>query len=180
MNINGLTAAIGRPRAADTERAAASAAAKSADQAAGIAAERARGGLANAGTTTTPKAARPPANTQFAPNTLAALISAQGAAPTAAETASALIGAVDGDGDGALSLTELRAAQPGKAGTAHDADSQGPLARKFAKLDADADGQLSLAELQSALAGRHVGFLKRWIDHQPAPDKTPPASPADG
>ncbi len=174
MTINALTAATGWSRAADAARAAGSAAAKSADQAAGIAADRARAALAEAASATSPKAARPAADAQFAPYTLAALMSAQGARPSAAETASALI-------DGALSLTELRAALPGKAGAAHGADGQGPLARKFAKLDADGDGQLSLGELQSAAASHHLGFLRRLIDHHPAPAETlaatPPAPP---
>jgi Ca2+-binding EF-hand superfamily protein len=63
--------------------------------------------------------------------------------PTSADVASRLIGDVDSDSDGALSLAEITS----KLGLGDDSD----LTSAFGKLDTDGDGQLTTAELTAAL-----------------------------
>jgi Ca2+-binding EF-hand superfamily protein len=65
--------------------------------------------------------------------------------PSSDDLAAKLIGDVDGDKDGALSLDEVNSALSGKT-----TDSKG-VAEAFGKLDSDADGKLSTSELSAAL-----------------------------
>ncbi len=92
--------------------------------------------------------AEPPAAQRFGPRTLDALIKNQ-TAPTPESLAEKLVAAIDGDDDGAFSLTELKDALPGRSGQAKGRAAHAE--RAFDRLDADGDGKVTVAELALAL-----------------------------
>lgn len=92
-----------------------------------------------------PLSGRPNA-ARFTADTLSSLLGAQEAPPSSADVAAKLIKTADTNGDGSLSLDEIKAALNGKSTTSADA-----LSQAFAKLDTNGDGQLSASELTSAL-----------------------------
>ncbi|HQN50286.1 MAG TPA: EF-hand domain-containing protein, partial [Phenylobacterium sp.] len=75
---------------------------------------------------------------------LSSLLSAQSSPPSASDIASQLISDSDTDGDGVLSLDEIKS----KLSDTSDTDS---LQARFDDLDSDSDGALSASELSSAL-----------------------------
>jgi Ca2+-binding EF-hand superfamily protein len=83
---------------------------------------------------------------QFASATLASLLTTQQGPPSSTDIANKVIGAVDTDGDGQLSLDEIEKALGSDTTSGTDAASQA-----FAKLDANGDGKISADELSSAL-----------------------------
>lgn len=91
----------------------------------------------------------------FAARTLGSLLSAQEQHPSASDIAGRLITAADGDGDGALSLTEIQ--------TALGATPSDRLAAAFNSVDADSDGKVSAEELTAGLqaARGHHGHHAR-------------------
>ena len=107
------------------------------------------------GAPTSQPTSAPNAN-QFVSDTLASLLSAQEAPPSAADVAGEIIKVADTNGDGSLSLSEVEAALGQSTGadstsgsdTAPGADA---LAQAFNKIDANGDGQVSDQELTDAL-----------------------------
>ncbi len=92
-------------------------------------------------------AASGPSATQFASATLASLMTTQQQGPpSSTDIANKVIGAVDTDGDGQLSLAEIEKALGADTTSGTDAASQA-----FAKLDTNGDGKISADELASAL-----------------------------
>jgi len=88
-----------------------------------------------------------PSATQFASATLASLMTTQQQGPpSSTDIANKVIGAVDTDGDGQLSLDEIEKALGADTTSGTDAASQA-----FAKLDTNGDGKISTDELASAL-----------------------------
>lgn len=94
------------------------------------------------------------ASSQFAANTLASLLSVQ-QQPSASDFAAKLIGQVDANGDGSLSLDEIKStlekAGLSKTSSTSSASGGDPLAQAFGKLDSNGDGKLDGTELASAL-----------------------------
>ena len=125
-----------------------------------------------------PSAPPPPrssgqASSQFAANTLASLLSVQ-QQPSASDFASKLIGQVDANGDGSLSLDEIKSTlekagltQTSKSTSASNSD---PLAQAFGKLDSNGDGKLDSTELASALEA----MMKSHHGHRHGPPPPPP------
>ena len=121
---------------------------------------------------------------------MATLISAQSEGSLADKAASSLIGALDGDKSGSLSLTEVQSALLGEAPAAGASDAASSvsarIAQGFAKLDTNGDGQLGADELASAMrtleqraassVGRH--HHHHHSDTQQAAVTPPAASPA--
>ena len=91
---------------------------------------------------------------QFAANTLSNLLSTQEGAETSpfANLAAKLIDRADTDGDGALSVDEIKASLASRSSAS--ASSTDDLTAAVAKLDTDADGKLSASELGAGLAAR--------------------------
>jgi Ca2+-binding EF-hand superfamily protein len=71
--------------------------------------------------------------------------------PSSTDIANKVIGAVDADGDGQLSLAEIEKALGADTTSGTDASSQANMGQAFAKLDANGDGKISADELASAL-----------------------------
>lgn len=92
--------------------------------------------------------AEPAAARRFGPRTLDALIKNQ-TAPSPESIAEKLVAAIDGDDDGAFSLTELKDALPGRSGQAKGRAAHAE--RAFDRLDGDGDGKVTVAELALAL-----------------------------
>jgi len=115
------------------------------------------------------------ASSQFAANTLASLLSVQ-QQPSASDLASRLIGQVDTDSDGSLSLDEIRStlekAGMSKASSASGASSQDLLTSAFGKLDGNGDGKLDTSELTSALEE----MMKAHHGHRHGPPPPPQAT----
>jgi hypothetical protein len=88
---------------------------------------------------------------QFAPDLLSALISAQGSPPTVSQLAKGLISALDSNGDGSLSLTEVQKTLAGPSAASALADTA--VNNAFSKIDTSGDGQLSADELAAAMNG---------------------------
>ncbi len=86
---------------------------------------------------------------RFAADTLSSLLSLQQTSSN--DLANKLIGKVDGDGDGSLSLAEIESTLSGAPKSASGAAASDPLAQAFASLDTDGDGKLNASELSSAL-----------------------------
>ena len=109
-------------------------------------------GAGQASTPPTPSAQQASGATaaQFTADTLSSLLSAQEAPPSSSDVAAKLIGTADTNGDGALSLDEVKSAL-GQGATQNTASGADALGQAFAKLDANGDGQLSASELSSAL-----------------------------
>jgi hypothetical protein len=92
---------------------------------------------------------------QISPETMSALLDAQGQSSAGSTTASKsrsaalkdLFGQIDGDGDGKISKEEFETALGAGGTNLTQADSV------FGKLDKDGDGSVSLKELASALKG---------------------------
>lgn len=109
-------------------------------------------------TTTGAQAAQPtssPSATQFVSDTLASLLSAQEAPPSASTVANEIIKVADTNGDGSLSLSEVEAAlgqttTSGADSTSGSSSADG-LAQAFAQIDTNGDGQISAQELTNAL-----------------------------
>ena len=76
-------------------------------------------------------------------NTMSALLESQESASSGKDLVSSLIGELDADGDGALSLSEI--------GTALGSSDTTEIANAFASLDTDGDGLMSADELESGL-----------------------------
>lgn len=107
------------------------------------------------------------ASSRFAANTLSSLLGVQQQAPQVSSFATKLIGQVDSNGDGQLSLTEIEqalgqgstpasgASATTAATAATTAAATDPLAAAFAKLDTNGDGQISGSELTAALKAHH-------------------------
>jgi len=91
---------------------------------------------------------------QFAANTLSGLLSTQEDDKTSpfADFAAKLINQADTDGDGALSVDEIKASLGADSSTATGATDD--LSAAVAKLDTDADGKLSASELGAGLAAK--------------------------
>jgi len=113
------------------------------------------------------------ASSQFAANTLASLLSLQ-QQPSASDFASKLIGQVDADGDGSLSLDEIRSTLEKAGLTKASAAAPGEdfMSSAFGKLDGNRDGKLDTTELTSALEE----MMKSHHGHRHGP---PPAPPQD-
>ncbi|OXE36039.1 MAG: hypothetical protein CGW95_10120 [Phenylobacterium zucineum] len=112
------------------------------------------------------------ASSQFASSTLASLLSVQ-QQPSASDFASKLIGQVDANGDGSLSLDEIKATLE-KAGLTKTSSASGssgtdPLADAFGKLDSNQDGKLDTSELTSALET----MMKAHHGHRHGPPPPP-------
>ena len=91
-----------------------------------------------------------PSAARFASATLASLMTTQQQGPpSSTDIANKVIGAVDTDGDGQLSLDEIEKALGADTTSGTDAASQA-----FAKLDTNGDGKISADELASALDAR--------------------------
>jgi hypothetical protein len=103
---------------------------------------------------------------QFGPELLSALISAQSSPPSTADIAKGMISALDGDGDGSLSLSEVGKAITGGSTTPGHGLTSAVISDAFARLDTNADGQLSADELTAALNG--VGSLFHHHRHHAA------------
>jgi Ca2+-binding EF-hand superfamily protein len=113
----------------------------------------------------------PPASggpsSQFAANTLSDLLSTQEGDQTSpfADFAAKLINQADTDGDGALSVDEIKASLG--SGSTSPTDATDDLSAAVAKLDTDADGKLSASELGAGLAakrphhGHHAGHTPK-------------------
>lgn len=86
---------------------------------------------------------------RFAADTLSSLLSLQQTSSN--DLANKLIGKVDGDGDGSLSLAEIESTLSGTPKSASGAAASDPLAQAFASLDTDGDGKLGTSELSRAL-----------------------------
>ena len=105
-------------------------------------------GAADAGGSQTPPAPAPggAAASQFAVQTLASLLNYQQTQPTSSNAASQLIGQLDTNGDGQLSLAEIE-----KALGAATSDQINGLTQAFNQVDANGDGQISQSELAAAI-----------------------------
>jgi len=133
-------------------------------------------GLMGASSTSTSVSSSSASSGRLSPNTMNALLAAQGqsATPSAASTSTSradalkdLFKQLDGDGDGKISQSEFED-KLGAGGTnVANADSV------FNKLDKDGDGSVSLDELMSALKGKGHGH------HKPA-NANQAATSADG
>lgn len=119
------------------------------------------------------------ASSQFAANTLASLLSVQ-QQPSASDLASKLIGQVDTDSDGSLSLDEIRStlekAGLGKASSTSVTSSQDLLTSAFGKLDGNGDGKLDTSELTSALEE----MMKSHHGHRHGPPPPPAMQATEG
>ena len=103
--------------------------------------------------TTAPASSPKPAgsaSSQFSTDTLSALLAAQEGPPSASSVASNMIGSLDTNGDGSLSLDEVEQALNGGS-TSSTSTSTTAEAQAFAKLDTNGDGELSADELTAAL-----------------------------
>ena len=103
--------------------------------------------------TTAPASSPKPAgsaSSQFSTDTLSALLAAQEGPPSASSVASNMIGSLDTNGDGSLSLDEVEQALSG-GNASSTSTSNTAEAQAFAKLDTNGDGQLSADELTAAL-----------------------------
>ena len=104
---------------------------------------------------TTPPPPPPPspapasAADQFATDTLSSLLGAQGSSTSSAANslASMMMGALDGNGDGSLSLDEVNQALTGSGSSSSSSD----IASAFSALDTNKDGVVSAQELAAAL-----------------------------
>ncbi|HEY3694173.1 hypothetical protein [Phenylobacterium sp.] len=95
------------------------------------------------------------ASSQFAGDTLSSLLDAQAKPPSASDMAGKLIGAIDANGDGQVSLAEITQALSGggadSTSSSSSSSSSSSLSDAFGKLDTNGDGALSSNELASAL-----------------------------
>jgi Ca2+-binding EF-hand superfamily protein len=110
-----------------------------------------------------PPAGPPPAQgaRAFASDTLSSLLSVQ--EQSASDPISALMQLADSDGDGALSLDEIKA-------TLGDQASD-KLSEAMAKLDTDQDGKLSTDELTAAFQAKHAGHAHGHRGARPSTDE---------
>ncbi|MBS0331532.1 MAG: EF-hand domain-containing protein [Proteobacteria bacterium] len=121
---------------------------------------------ATATTTGGTPAAQPtsaPNATQFVSDTLASLLSAQEAPPSASDVASRIMQVADTNGDGSLSLGEIESAlgQSTTSGSdstsgAASSSSADALTQAFNQIDADGDGKISDQELTTALQAQNA------------------------
>lgn len=93
-------------------------------------------------------------SSQLSPETMSALLAAQGQSPTVSSTSRAsalkdLFGLIDGDGDGSITKSEFENAL-GAGGT-----NLAAADKVFGELDRNDDGAVSLGEMTSALKGGH-------------------------
>lgn len=122
-----------------------------------------------ASTSSTASLGAPSQSSGLSPQTMSALLDAQGSATMTSPASSRskalqnLFAQLDGDGDGKISKSELEGAL-GAGGTNNAAAD-----RVFDKMDADKDGTISLSEMSSALKGRHRGHA-----HRPDPQAADP------
>ena len=86
---------------------------------------------------------------QMASKTLASLLSTQEQPPSAEDIAGKILSKVDTNGDGKLSLDEIKAALGG------DSTSSTASNDAFAKVDTNGDGAISADELTAAIKSRH-------------------------
>jgi len=134
-------------------------------------------------------AAPTPSTSLFAPDMMATLIAAQSQGSLADQASASLIGTLDNDRDGSLSLAEVQRALSGggQADTTTTSSTTSPVDKAFAKLDANGDGELSASELSSAMqtleqtASEMIGRRHHHHHHDTqtaATDATTPATPA--
>jgi len=113
------------------------------------------------------------ASSQFASSTLASLLSVQ-QQPSASDFAAKLIGQVDSNGDGSLSLDEIKSvlekAGLTKTSATTDTSAGESLAKAFGKLDSNGDSKLDTSELASALET----LMKAHHGHRHGPPPPPP------
>jgi hypothetical protein len=127
----------------------------------------------------------PPPGATLASATLASLLDAQQAKPSASDLASKLVSAADADGDGSLSLDEITQALSGKqkGGASKTSDA-------FNSLDADSDGKLSAGELTAGLQkmmtthhnhghGHAHAYGRVGRSQELTPTTTPPITPGE-
>ena len=107
------------------------------------------------------------ASNRFSTDTLSSLLSVQQQPPAASDIASKLIGDADSDGDGSLSLDEIKAALNG-GGASQTGSTDDGLTPALAKLDTDGDGKLSSSELTSALESQHAAHKHGGHHHHAA------------
>ncbi len=89
---------------------------------------------------------------QFATDTLSSLLSAQEAPPSSADLASQVMSAVDSNGDGSLSLSEIETALGADTSTGAEASPiASAISQAFSQIDTNGDGEISSSELTSAL-----------------------------
>jgi Ca2+-binding EF-hand superfamily protein len=110
---------------------------------------------------------------QVATDTLSSLLSAQEAPPSPADVAQQVIGAVDINSDGELSLSEIEnalgangASSPTGATTSLSADA---LSQAFSSIDTDGDGEISASELTNALAAQNGSQDTQALQGQQGP-----------
>ncbi len=144
---------------------------------------------------TAPTSSTAPPLNPLGSDMMATLISAQSGGSLADKATASLIGALDSNKDGSLSLAEVQAALMGSAPAAGASDSAGSLGAQilsgFGKLDANGDGQLGATELANAMrameqsAANGLGWRHRHHHHSETqqaaaapPTAAPPADPA--
>jgi Ca2+-binding EF-hand superfamily protein len=93
---------------------------------------------------------------QFATDTLSSLLSAQEAPPSAANVASQVMSAVDTNGDGSLSLSEIETALGADTSSGADASPiASAISQAFSQIDTNGDGEISANELTNALQAQN-------------------------
>ncbi len=117
---------------------------------------------ADSGSSTPTPPTNAPSAAQFAQDTLASLLTTQQTQgpPSSAEIASQVIGAVDTDGDGSLSLDEIE-----KALGQDTASGTDGLSQAFGQLDANGDGKLSQDELATAIDNQKASAPQHHHHH---------------
>jgi hypothetical protein len=88
-------------------------------------------------------------SSQFASGILSALMAAQQGQPSDQTVAGQIISAINPNGDGSLSLSQVEQTLTGSAATT--SPQQQSIANAFAQLDTNGDGSLSQGELANAL-----------------------------
>ena len=114
------------------------------------------------------------ASSQFASGTLTALLASQTTPPSASDLASKLIGQVDSDGDGSLSLAEIE-----KTLGQDSSSSASSLSGAFSQLDANGDGVLSADELTQGLQTMFTKHAGHHHHHARAADAATTTAAAD-
>jgi Ca2+-binding EF-hand superfamily protein len=100
---------------------------------------------------------------RFAQGTLATLLNYQETPPSSSDIAAKVIGQMDSDGDGSLSLDEVKSA----LGQSSNLDPS-KLSDAFNKLDTNGDGKLSADELSSAMDAMKARHGHHHHHHQEA------------
>lgn len=125
-----------------------------------------------------------PQTNPFATDMMAVLLQAQSQQSMASQAATGLIGALDTNGDGSLSLSEVDQAMSKTGLTPASTDaSTSPFAKAFGKMDTNGDGQLSGSELTAALQTLEqtaaAGMTAPHRHHHHRTDPGPTQQPSD-